>query len=247
MDPEQECMSCKIATIHSSDHNKHHHTPSTHPGHTIFIDILHPITDCGLTPNTTFPFYIILVDAFSRFSSIYGLSDKSSQTVITTIEQYVADHHTHIGAGTTTTFEFFDIEKICTDAGSQFTSSDFKNFCRTKLITLSLAAPKKQSQNHLAERSWQTINKMARSMMVHARLPDQYYYHANLYASSIFNILPIKDLTTGDGDPTTPYFLFYGHKPYISHYRVFGCPVVAKKWITHSNGHTLPKQVERGI
>jgi hypothetical protein len=143
MDPENDCMSCKIATIRSSDRNKHHHTPSTHPGHTIFIDILHPIADCGLTPNTTFPFYIILVDAFPRFSTIYGLSDKTTQSVVLSLEQYVADHRSH-PCTSTATFEFADIEKICSDAGSQFTSSDFKDFCCTKHITLSLAAPKKQ-------------------------------------------------------------------------------------------------------
>ncbi len=128
-------MSCKIATIHSSDRNKHHHTPSNHPGHTIFIVILHPIADCGLTPNTTFPFYIILVDAFSRFSTICGLSDKSTHSVVISLEQYLADHRTRT-CTSSATFEFFDIEKTCTDAGSQFTSSDFKDFCRQKHIIL---------------------------------------------------------------------------------------------------------------
>jgi hypothetical protein len=39
------------------------------------IDILHLIADCRLTPNSAFPFYIIFVDVFSCFFTIYGLSD----------------------------------------------------------------------------------------------------------------------------------------------------------------------------
>jgi transposase InsO family protein len=245
MDHEQDCLSCKIATIHSSDRNKLPHTPSTHPGQTIFLDILHPITDTGLTPNTTFPFYLILVDSFSRFSSVYGLRDKSTESVILCIEQYIADNRTHRLANPL--LEFFDIERLRTDAGSQFTSTDFKNFCRRRHISLSIAAPKKQSQNHLAERSWQTINKMARSLLVHARPPDQYHYHAILYATSIFNILPIRDLYTPDDAATTPFHLFTGNKPLLAHYRVFGCPIIAKKWSTSSQGHTLIKQTERGV
>jgi hypothetical protein len=62
---------------------------------------------------------------------------------------------------------------------------------------------------------------MARSLLVHARLPDQYHYHAILYATSIFNILPIRDLYTHDGAATTPFYLFTGNKPLLAHYRVF--------------------------
>jgi hypothetical protein len=207
----------------------------------VFIDILHSPSSLGLTSITSFPFYLILVDAYSRYSSIYGLPNKSTTTVIRTLTQYSADHRT------VSTYEYFDIARIRSDAGSQFTSTEFQNFCRTERIHLSLSAPKKQSQNHLAKRSWQTINRMDQSLLVHAHLPDQYHYHAVLYATSIFNVLPIKDLFTTTGAPSTPYYLFTDNKPYIAHYRIFGCPIIAKKWLLSSHGQTLTKQTERGI
>ncbi len=76
---------------------------------------------------------------------------------------------------------------------------EFQDFCRDKSINLSLAAPKKQAQNHFAECTWQTVNNMARSMIVHARLPDSFLYHAICYASAVFNILPVKGLVNEDG------------------------------------------------
>ncbi len=111
-------------------------------------------------------------------------------------------------------------------------------------IQLSLATPKKQHQNHLAERTWQTIGGMARSLLVHVRLPDTFMYHALVYACHIFNVLPVKGLYSGD-HVTTPLELLQGVKPSISHFRVFGCPVTARKWTTSTT--STGKQTERGI
>jgi len=65
-------------------------------------------------------------------------------------------------------YGFLDIERIRADAGSELTSAPFKQFCTQHRINLSLAAPKRQDNNHIAKHSWQTIHRMARSMLVHA-------------------------------------------------------------------------------
>ena len=88
---------------------------------------------------------------------------------------------------------------------------------------------------------------MARSMLIHARLPDLYWYHAVRYASAIFNVLPIQGLKTATGNCSTPYELFTGKKPLISHFRIFGCPVVAKKWSAQIDGKRKEKTTQRGI
>jgi hypothetical protein len=95
-----------------------------------------------------------------------------------------------------------------------------------------LAAPKKQYQNHLTKRLWQTISTMARSLLVHARLPDSCIYHALIHACRIFNVLPVKELQNAAGSSATPYEFFLGEQPKINHFRVFACPVVARKWCT---------------
>ncbi len=92
MDPEQDCVSFKIAIIRATARNAHPHMPSTHPGHTTFMDIIHPISDIGLNPSTSVPFYLLLVDAFSRYSSIYSLPVKSTDSVIQAIENFIADN-----------------------------------------------------------------------------------------------------------------------------------------------------------
>jgi hypothetical protein len=108
-----------------------------------------------------------------------------------------------------------------------------------------LAAPKKQCQNHLAERTWQTISSISRSLLVHARLPDTFWFQALCYAAHIFNILPVHGLKNQEEYPSTPHELFFGTKPCILSYRVFGCPSVLCRWTAEerSNG----KQTERGM
>jgi hypothetical protein len=64
--------------------------------------------------------------------------------VITALKQYQADNKP------AETFGYINLEKIRADAGSQFTSRAFADYCRERNVHLSLAAPKKQYQNHLA-------------------------------------------------------------------------------------------------
>jgi len=241
MEPENDCVTCQIATIRATARNKHPHTPAGHPGATVFMDILPCKSSLGLTPKASYAHCLILVDAFSRFSVIYGLRHKTTQGVVDTILQYGADHRMADEYG------FLDIDRVRADAGSEFTSGPFKQFCATHKINLSLAAPKRQDNNHLAERSWQTIHRMARSMLVHARLPDQYHYHAIRYAASVFNILPVKNLYNAEGEIASPHELFCGAKPTISQYRVFGCPVVAKRWVVSIDGRETIHCTEKGI
>jgi len=185
MSTETGCLSCGIATIKASAHNKDHHTAASHPGEYVFLDILHPITHTGLTTKTSYAFYLIIVDAYSRYCTIHGLPDKISSAVIQALVQYQADHKPANEYG------FVNLARVRSNAGSQFTSEEFAEHCRQAGIALTLAAPKKQYQNHLAEWTWQTISSMTRSLLVHARLPDNFWFHGLQYAAHIFNVLPI--------------------------------------------------------
>jgi hypothetical protein len=85
--------------------------------------------------------------------------------------------------------------------------------CWTAGIQLILAASKKQYQNHLAECTWQTISTMSISLLIHARLPNMFMFHALVYAYNIFNILPVKGLEDADRNVSTPHTLFLGKTP----------------------------------
>jgi hypothetical protein len=70
-------------------------------------------------------------------------------------------------------------------------------------------------------------------------------FHALIHECRIFNVLPVKGLQDTNGNIATPYELFIGEKPKIHHFRVFGCPVVARKWSTTQT--SSGKKTECGI
>ena len=84
-------------------------------------------------------------------------------------------------------------------------------------------------------------------MLVHARLPNTDAYHAIMYATVIFNVLPIKGLVNAAGMPATPTELFTGKKPAIGNLRVFDCPVIVKKYEARINRKMAKEATERGI
>ena len=241
MEPAKNLLNVKIATIRQEARNKHPHTPATRVGEAVFSDILPATKSGGLTPASTYSAYIIFVDAYSTRPTVEGLLGSTSADVIDALKQYVADH-TPVSQ-----LEINSVEKFKADAGKQFTSKEFRTYCRENKINLALAAPKKQYQNHFAEKTWSTVHDMARAMLVHARLPDTYLFHVIRYACEVFSALPIAGLFNAEGNPATPAELFTGNKPTVLHFRVFGCPVVIKKHMAVVDGKPLQKQTQRGV
>ena len=68
-----------------------------------------------------------------------------------------------------------------------------------------------------------TLMESARSMMNHAGLPDRYWAEAVECAAYIRNRLPTSALT----ERKTPFEMWSGRKPNISHLKVFGCMAYA--------------------
>jgi len=240
MTGESGCLTCGIATICSRAKNKEAHTSAARDGEYLFIDIQHPKITTGLTIATSYAFYLLIVDAYSRYVKLYGIPKKLTSAVVAALQEYQADH------SPSGTYGYLNTERIRADAGSQFMAAAFADYCIQHGVKVSLAAPKKQYQNHLAKRTWQMVTSTARSLLIHARLPETFWYHALAYSTYIFNVLPVHGLSDDDPDiPSTPHELFFGTKPHISHLRVFGCPVIIRNRTSsdQSNG----KQTERGI
>ena len=62
--------------------------------------------------------------------------------------------------------------------------------------------------------TWRTLSKIAHSLMVHARVSEEYIHFALIYTTDhIFPVLPIKYMMNKDGDPTMPFKLARGTKP----------------------------------
>ena len=109
-------------------------------------------------------------------------------------------------------FGWWGLERISADAGTQFTSTEFKDECQTRGVLLALAAPEHQEMNGQVKVTWRMLRTVAHSLMVHARIPKVYIHFAVMYTTDhIFLVLPIKDLINEDRDPTIPHKLATSH------------------------------------
>ena len=64
----------------------------------------------------------------------------------------------------------------------------------------------------------ETLAEGITAMLTEAHLPDSYWGYALATMVHIHNRSPTSALTT-----MTPYECIYGHKPNVSHLRIFGC------------------------
>ena len=65
--------------------------------------------------------------------------------------------------------DWWDLERISADAGSQFTSTDIKEEFQTGRAHLTLAAPEHQEMSGQVEVTWRTFCTIAPFLMVHAQ------------------------------------------------------------------------------
>ena len=137
-------------------------------------------------------------------------------------------------------FGWWDSERVSADAGTNFTSTEFKNEFQTCRVRLTLEAPEHQEMNRQVEVTWRTLRTVSHSIMVHARVPEVYVQFALMYTTyHIFPVLPIKDLINEYGDPITPHKLATGAKPSVSDLRVLFFPCVVRKSTVHVEKKTL--------
>ena len=77
--------------------------------------------------------------------------------------------------------------------------------------------PYTPQQNGVAERKNRSLKEMATCMMEDKILPPKFWAEAINYTSYIQNRVPQKQL-----DGMTPFEACSGHKPDVTHFRIFG-------------------------
>ena len=176
------------------------------------MDIIPSTAPKSLTNDTTFSNHLLIVDAYSNIPKLYGMENITTAEVMEKLDTFQSRF------GKIYQFGWLDLERISADAGTQFTSTEFKEECQTRGICLTLAAPEHQEINGQVEVTWRMLRTVAHALMVHARVPEVYVHFALMYTTDrIFPVLPIKDLINEDGNPTTPHKLATGMKPSVSH------------------------------
>ena len=131
------------------------------------------------------------------------------------------------------------IMKLRTDNGGEYMSKDFQAYLTSKGIEHQLTIPHSPQQNGVAERLNRTLMESARAMLSHSNLPNKFWAEAVATAAYLRN----RTTTSANEEQLTPFEKWYGHKPNISHLRVFGC--AAYSHVPSTERRKLDKKAQR--
>ena len=137
-----------------------------------FMDIIPSTAPKSLTSDTTFSNYLLIVDAYYKIPKLYGMDNITTEEVMDKLDMFQSR------LGQIDQFGWCDLERISADAGTQFTSTEFKEEFQTRGVSLVLAAPEHQEMNRKVEVTWRTLRTVAHALMVHARVPEVYVHFA---------------------------------------------------------------------
>lgn len=197
-----KCVSCIEGKLTRAPHTQTA-TRATRPLERVFTDVHGPI----LRSREGFEYWLVFVDQYSGFAAIYTLRKKSD--AFTAFKQYKAWAENKLQA---------KIGILRDDKGGEYSSTEFDQFLRDNGTERERTIKDTPQQNGIAERLNRTIDEGITSMLSQSRLPRSLWADAARTLIYIHNRSPSN--TRGF---KTPYELWSGNPPSVSHLRAWGC------------------------
>ena len=186
------------------------------------LDLLH-MDVCGPYQEQSLggaKYVATFIDDFSKLSIVRTLVHKSD--VVEEVKSVIAMLETQSGN---------KVKKVRTDRGGEYVNRDLSKWFEQKGIVHERTAPYTPQQNGVAERLNRTLNDRVRSMLIDSGVP------LDLWAEAMFTANYIRNRSPASGVTRTPWEMFYGVFPDVSHLRVFG----AKAFVQ------VPQQLRRKL
>lgn len=149
-------------------------------------------------------YLLTLIDDYSRFTVVRLIKSKTEVSKV--IQEYIAIMSNRFGRKPVT---------LRTDNGREYTSRDLEEYLRKEGIVHQFTIPYTPQQNGVAERKNKTLTESAKCMLLDAGLENKFWGETVLTAAYLQNRTPNRNLEK------TPYELFIGRKPDLSHIRIF--------------------------
>jgi len=156
-------------------------------------------------------YFATFIDDYSRYTFVYFL--KTRDQILNAFKDFVVFAERQCGK---------KIKAVRSDNGREYVSRDFENFMSENGIKRQLTVPYTPQQNGVAERANRTLVEMARSMLVHSGTNESLWGEAVRTAAYLRNRSETKALNC-----KTPYEVWTGKKPIVSHLRIFGSKAIA--------------------
>lgn len=193
----------------------------------VHVDVCGPMENKSIGQSR---YFLLLVDDYSRMTFVYFLKNKSEVFNKFKLFKKMVETQTNKS-----------IKVLRSDNGREFCSNEMSDFLKASGILHQRTNPYTPEQNGLCERFNRTIVEKARCLLFDAKLHKQFWAEAVHTAVYLKNRTPAASL-----NEKTPYELWTGKKPDISHVRIFGSKVMVHvpkerrlKWDKKATEHYL--------
>ena len=106
--------------------------------------------------------------------------------------------------------------RLHTDQGKNYTSKLVTQFLMNREIKHTYSSAYFQQQNGFAEKNNQDVMNVARAMLCDAKFPK------SLWSLAMENGIFVMNRTCKDNIQATPFEIYFGKKPNVSHMKQFG-------------------------
>ncbi|CAG4980328.1 unnamed protein product [Colias eurytheme] len=193
---------------------------------TSLLELIHSDV-CGPMQQTSIGgarYFVTFIDDFSRRVCIYPIKNKSE--VFEKFVEYKNRVENELNK---------KIKILRSDNGTEYKNNIFETYLKKHGILHQTSNPYSPEQNGLSERMNRTLIERAKCMLLNSGLQKDFWAEAVTTAAYIVNRSPTRSLSDA-----TPYEVWTGKKPNLSHMRIFGCPAMVHIPKEKRNGVTLP-------
>ena len=125
IDADPFCTSCKISSMNKKARSKVPLKPKA-SFKWVFMHVIPSTSSKSLTNDTNSKNYLLIVDAYSKIPKLYGMENVTTAEVLDKLDMFQSRF------GKIDQFGWWDLEIISADAGTQFTSTEFKEECQIR-------------------------------------------------------------------------------------------------------------------
>ena len=197
-----ECIPCLTGKARHGSGNSH---PSTfipkRCGELVLMDIAGPIEPLS---HRGFKYVLLISDVFSGFVSIYLLKFKSE--ALQWFTKFNNQLHTRTG---------HNVINLRSD--NEFRTKLFNSYCVERGIVQQFIVPYESQQMGNGERINLTLFNPVRAILIESNMGKEFWCDAAL------TVIYTRNMSLSSSNPTkTPFEMWFGHKPVVSHLAIFG-------------------------
>ena len=227
----QECEECALAKAKRRSFTGHLDIPD-YVGQTWYVDVKGPVAIPSLEHGNHYVFGII--DGKSKFLIQYFMKTKDQ------VLEMFKNFHDEFIPFVRAIQPALGAITVYSDMG-EFNCNAVIDYCQAQGILHRTTCAYSPENNGLIERTWRTITEASIAMLLTANLSEPYWEEARRTAGYIRNRIVGGHPSI---DASSPYQKFFGVRPHIRHFKVFGVWAYPRMPIPLSNHHA---RADKGI